>query len=118
MVENGLWMMLSSVGVYTSRNLHNKLLENVMNAPVNLYHEKTPLGKLLKYFTKDVENVDRGFFENIWELMESIFDCLLRIAFAIFFSPYLILASIVNFTLLYRTFDYTKAGAEEITRIE
>ena len=45
-----------------SRGMHNKLLECVMNAPMT-YHEKTPLGKILKHFTRDIDNVDKGFFD-------------------------------------------------------
>lgn len=101
-----------------SSKLHNSLLENVMNAPVNLYHEKTPLGKLLKYFTKDVDSCDRGFFDLFGWVSDSVFDCMLRIVFAISYSPYMALAAVFNFSQLYNLFDFTKDGAFEMQRVQ
>ena len=52
-------------GLRSSKALHNSLIANVYQAPINLYFDKTPIGKILNRFSKDLAIVD----EQIW------FDC-------------------------------------------
>jgi len=42
-----------------AKKLHSELLERVIKAPVNLYFDITPLGKLIDNFTSDIGRADR-----------------------------------------------------------
>ncbi|KAF0756829.1 hypothetical protein AaE_004475, partial [Aphanomyces astaci] len=47
--------------LYTSRcseNMHNQLLQCVLRAPVNLYFDVTPVGRILNRFARDVDILD------------------------------------------------------------
>jgi len=38
--------------------LHNKILGKVIRAPINLYFDVTPIGKILNRFSKDLQVLD------------------------------------------------------------
>ncbi len=41
-------------GWYGTRKLHKEMISKVMNAPINLYFDVTPVGRILNRFTKDL----------------------------------------------------------------
>ena len=96
-----------------SRNLHNKLLNRIMKAPVNLYFDVTPLGKLIKHFTEDIGRCDRAFFWHINWVFDSVADCLIKIFIAVYFSSWMGLVVATNMFLLYRVTNYAYAGKDE-----
>lgn len=100
-----------------AKKLHRELLQKVMNAPVNLYFDVTPVGKLLMNFTGDIGRTDRAFFWHINWVMDSVADCILKIGFAIYFSPYFLIAVVINMCLLYRLQNYTIEGKTSIHNV-
>ena len=38
-----------------SDNFHNRILDNVIDAPINLYHDVTPFGQIMNKFTMDLD---------------------------------------------------------------
>lgn len=43
---------------YATRKLHQNMLHAVLNAPVNLYFDKTPLSRILNIFSKDLNQLE------------------------------------------------------------
>jgi len=41
------------------------MLDKVMNAPINLYYDVTPVPRLIGYFTRDLNSIDTGFMTAI-----------------------------------------------------
>ena len=91
-----------SVGAKMSKTIHNSLLKKVLNAPVNLYFDITPVGKLLKYFTSDIGRIDRAFFWHIQWVGDTLADVLIKIGFACYFCPNISIFVVINFYILYR----------------
>lgn len=89
------------IGSNMSRTLHNRLLTKVLNAPINLYFDVTPLGKLLKNFTEDIGRTDRAFFHHIQWVFDRTADLILKIAIACYFSKYMLIVLSVNLYLTY-----------------
>lgn len=116
-MDIGRWLFLCYIGGAMSRELHNRLLKKVVNAPVNLYFDVTPVGKLLKYFTEDIGRTDRAFFWHINWCFDSIADCLIKISIACYFSKWMALVVTVNMILLYRVQTYTFNGKDEAQRL-
>jgi ABC-type multidrug transport system fused ATPase/permease subunit len=112
------WFILCIIGARLSRSLHNSLVTKVMNSPVYMYFSVTPLGKLLKHFTKDVDNCDRDFFGTMEWIIRSLVDCLFKIGFALVFSPYLGIMAMMNFVGMREIYNYTKEGNTEFRRIQ
>lgn len=51
-------IMMSLNVLRKSKKVHQKMLEKTMNAPINLYFDKTPSGQILNRFSNDINNVD------------------------------------------------------------
>ena len=96
------WLFMVWLGANMSRDLHNRLLNRVMKAPVNLYFDVTPLGKLTKHFTYDIGRCDRAFFWHINWVFESVTDCLIKICIAVYFSAWMGVVVVINMFMLYR----------------
>jgi len=105
----GKWIFMCWIGGRMAREFHKNLLARVVNAPVNLFFDVTPMGKLLENFTIDL-NRTGNFFQPIWWVLESVIDCLIKIVLALYFSPYMIVALAVNLYFLYKLQNYTMAG--------
>jgi len=45
-----------------SKRLHFEMLLSVFNAPINLYFDVTPTGRVLNRFSKDMDQVDNYVF--------------------------------------------------------
>jgi len=99
-----------------ARELHKNLLARVVNAPVNLFFDVTPMSKLLDNFTSDIGKTDRRFFRSINWVLESVIDCLIKIGISLYFSPYMIIAVAVNLYFLCKLQNYSMAGKEECGR--
>jgi len=44
--------------IKSSRAIHEEMLSKVLNAPVNLYFDVTPIGRILNKFSKDLDVAD------------------------------------------------------------
>lgn len=45
------------------------ILDRLLRAPVNLYHEITPIGRILGYFNDDIHAFNTHFFNMINEIV-------------------------------------------------
>ena len=43
---------------YATKKLHNEMMHSVLNAPVPLYFDKTPLSRILNIFSKDLNQLE------------------------------------------------------------
>ena len=60
-------------GLNVGRKLHNIMIAYVFRAPINLFFDVTPIGKILNRFSKDLSVIDEqiyynlgGFLVNLW----------------------------------------------------
>lgn len=116
-MEIGRWIFMCYIGGNMARGLHKKLLNRVMNAPVNLYFDITPAGKLQTNFTKDIGRTDRAFFWHINWVFDSIADCGFKILLALYFSPFMAIPLSINIFFLKKLRDYVKGGKPECDRV-
>lgn len=42
----------------SSKILHDKMFKKTCDAPINLYFDKTPSGRILNRFSKDINKID------------------------------------------------------------
>lgn len=67
--------------------MHEKLIGFVIRAPINLFFDVTPIGKILSRFSKNLEEVDRHIFHRIHHLIECCFSTLAVMAVATYTIP-------------------------------
>ena len=47
--------LISKMNYNISNNFHNEMLQNIIDAPINLYHDITPFGQIMNKFTIDLD---------------------------------------------------------------
>ena len=52
-------------GLRVGRRLHNELIAYVFRAPINLFFDVTPVGKILNRFSKDLAVIDEQIYYNL-----------------------------------------------------
>ena len=53
-----IFMIINMNVLRNSKRIHEEMLIKTMNAPINLYFDKTPSGRILNRFSKDIRRVD------------------------------------------------------------
>ena len=101
-----------------SNKLHRKMVDKTLKSPINLYFDKTPTGKILNRFSKDLNKIDADFPFTL----NFVIECLSWVGAAIFVSalvspwsllslPFVVLSGVILLKYYIRSF-------REMTRIE
>ena len=113
-----LRMHLLSIGsLKCSKQLHTLMIDNITNAPVNLFHDVVPKGRILNRFSKDLQKVDvlvytlSPIFLHIVVFLGSVVVCSIYIYYSLFF---LIICVISGFL----TSRFYLHGSRELERLE
>ena len=56
-------------GLKVGKKLHNILIAYVFRAPINLFFDVTPIGKILNRFSKDLAVIDEQIYCNLGGFM-------------------------------------------------
>jgi hypothetical protein len=56
-----------------ARKLYREMMHSLSKAPVNLYFDKTPVGRILKRFTSDLERLEGELHWNVSWLIRHVF---------------------------------------------
>ncbi|KAE9022462.1 ABC transporter C family member 3 [Phytophthora rubi] len=115
-IGRGLLMMESCIR--SSKNLHNELFRRVLSAPVNLYFDVTPVGRILNRFSNDLDQMDSVLPQHYQSLFQSLgvfVGCLIVCALASFWVGISYLPMLVIFAV---TGVYFKQTSREVKRLE
>ena len=109
--------LISKMNYNISDNFHNVMLQNVIEAPINLYHDITPFGQIMNKFTIDLDKSVLFFrhfsstLKFICTLIGSICVCVSSNKYVLFFLP-------IIFLLGYKISVYYAPAGRDILRIE
>ena len=103
---------------FATKKLHEDMVRRVLKAPINLYFDVTPIGRILNKFSKDLSVIELQLASTIGSALVQI--CLIIsivIVSAVVVIWVLLLLPIMLFlaVLVYR---YSINGIRELTRIE
>ncbi|GMG16081.1 unnamed protein product [Phytophthora fragariaefolia] len=115
-VGRGLLMMESCIR--SSKNLHNELFRRVLSAPVNLYFDVTPVGRILNRFSNDLDQMDSVLpqhYQSLFQSLGVLVGCLVVCALASFWVGISYLPMLVVFIV---TGVYFKQTSREVKRLE
>jgi len=83
-----------------SKKLHEEMIVKIMKAPINLYYDCTPIGRILNLFTKDFNDTETGISGLNLGLLSIFYDILQIIAIAVIALPYIsIIFPIVSYIM-------------------
>ena len=73
-----------------SKNMHNRLIARVFQAPVNLFFDVTPIGKILNRFSKDLSIIDEEIFFDFGTFLAQVYQAFAALLVAGIVVPYII----------------------------
>ena len=109
--------LISKMNYNLSKNFHDVMLQNVIEAPINLYHDITPFGQIMNKFTIDLDKCVLFFrhlsatLKYICTLIGSIIVCINSNLYVLFFLP-------VIFYCGFKISVYYAPAGRDILRIE
>mmetsp|Transcript_19102 Transcript_19102/g.18734 ORF Transcript_19102/g.18734 Transcript_19102/m.18734 type:complete len:705 (+) Transcript_19102:2007-4121(+) len=93
---------ISLATIKLTRKLHIDMLEKTANAPVNLYFDKTPSGRILNRYSSDINKLDNGIDKKVGWIISCfsmvIFDIVvaaLNTPFVLATLPFIIIAMVI-----------------------
>ena len=105
------------ISIYAMRNIHRKMIQRLVKAPINLFHDVVPVGQILNRLTQDIEiiqNIIRtvnSFIKLLFSLITCMIICFIYNKTIIFLSP------IIVFYIIILTSYYLIAG-RNLTRLQ
>lgn len=99
------------------RKLHEDMIDRVLNAPINLYFDTTPIGRILNRFSKDLSGIEMWMVYIIGTFYVYLYNLLSIIALSVAVIPWIIFLFPVIAILCWWLFRYTVAGTKEANRV-
>ena len=101
-----------------SEKLHKAMIERVLKAPVNLYFDTTPTGRILNRFSKDLSIFDNEMCYMVGSSLVSAYTLLSIMLISIFIVPWIVLFFIFMVFFLIRAYKRAISAAKEVIRVE
>ena len=103
---------------YGTKRLHEEMVDRILNAPINLYFDKTPIGRILNKFSKDLNVLDLEavflvgtFYTNVYQLICTMGVAIIIVPWIALFFPIILLAVL-------KIYRYSISATKEVSRIE
>lgn len=101
-----------------SSKLHLNMITSIIKAPINLFHDRTPKGRLLNRLSKDLDELDKttifAFTTFFFSFISLLFSILVSAYFFIYFLIFIPLFILSGMWLLKTYIE----GSREFTRLE
>ncbi|CAK4711149.1 unnamed protein product [Aphanomyces euteiches] len=109
------------LATYTSRcseNMHNQLLRCVLRAPINLFFDVTPVGRILNRFSRDLDIVDSLLPNLFLDILQTFFIAASSMLVCAVSSIYVALSFLPVIGLFYVMGEFFKKSSRELKRLE
>ncbi|XP_072027511.1 ATP-binding cassette sub-family C member 9-like isoform X2 [Amphiura filiformis] len=103
--------------LYAARRLHNKMLFNIMHAPMRFF-DTTPIGRVLNRFSSDTNVMDMRLGNTMSSFFRFTLTCISAIIVNAIVSPFFIIAIIPIAALYILLMVYFIATSRELQRID
>ncbi|OQR85599.1 ATP-binding Cassette (ABC) Superfamily, partial [Achlya hypogyna] len=106
------------LAVNCSKNLHEKLFQRVISAPVNSFFDVTPVGRILNRFSSDLDQVDSQLpFFGLMTL-QFLFQIVAIVIICAVSSPYILLVYLPLVLVFYQIQVYYNKTSAELKRMD
>lgn len=94
------------------------MLGYVFRAPINLFYDVTPIGKILNRFSKDIAVIDEQIYYNFNGFLFNMWQACYALVVASIAVPYIVAAILVFAVIMWCLFTYAMKGYRDCYRIE
>ena len=109
--------LISIMNYNISDNFHKVMLQNIIDAPINLYHDITPFGQIMNKFTIDLDK-SILFFRHFSSTLKSFCTLIGALAVCITSNTYVLFFLPIVFFFGYKVSIYYAPAGRDILRIE
>ena len=100
------------------KTLHNILIAHVFRAPVNLFFDVTPIGKILNRFSKDMAVIDEQIYYSLGGFMVCLWQAIACLVVAMTAVPLISAVIAVYLVIAIILFKYSMKAYKDCYRIE
>ena len=101
-----------------AKKLHEKMIERILNAPINLYFDTTPTGRIINRFTKDLQPVEVAMVYNMGTCYQNLYSLLATMVMSVIVVPWIALFFPVVLLILITLYKHSISATKEVKRIE
>lgn len=94
------------------------MLSKVFNAPINLFFDVTPIGRILNKFSKDLSGVEREFSWEVGNFLANAYQALAVLIVAVIVVKWILLILPVLFYVAFKLYVNSITCFRETTRVE
>ena len=109
---------ISTFSWHATSRLHDRMVERVLNAPINLYFDRTPVGRILNRFSKDLQAADSQMWFLIGNMHLSFYTVLSVLVIAVVAVYWIVFIFPVFLVIAIWLFRQAIAAIKETVRIE
>ena len=117
-ISIGRAIMYIAVAIASSKNMHFTALQAVLRAPINLYFDITPMGRILNRFSKDLDAIDSLLPDNIMQSLQNGLTVISILVLCIISSYYFVIILFPIAALFIYIHGFFRKSSREIKRLE
>ncbi|NXM55939.1 MRP4 protein, partial [Illadopsis cleaveri] len=110
-------LLVFQVLVNSGQNLHNKMFQSILKAPV-LFFDRNPIGRILNRFSKDIGHLDDLLPLTFLDFVQTLLQILGVVAVAVAVIPWILIPLIPLFILFIFLRRYFLDTSRDIKRLE
>ena len=110
--------ILSYYSFYGTEKLHSDMIDRVLKAPINLYFDVTPIGRILNKFSKDLNVIENPLRSEIGNTYAYLYNLVSIFAVAVYTVPRIITIIPILLFVLILLYKSSIDASKEMARIE
>ena len=111
-------IILLLMSLRSARIAHDHILKLVLQGPINLFFDVTPIGKILNRFSKDLAVLDNNLCFNVGSFFSCFYQALASLIVCAVSCHWIIVAEVIMIVAGFILFKFTLKGYKETNRIE
>ncbi|CDW72862.1 canalicular multispecific organic anion transporter 1 [Stylonychia lemnae] len=101
-----------------SKKIHKDMIKTVLNAPINLYFDVTPIGRILNKFSRDLQVIELQLSWQIGPFFVLLFNSLSIMTVSAIVVPWIVILIVLLSLVAVRIYTQVINSFKEMTRIE
>jgi len=106
------------VAMRSCRSMHLVVLRKILLAPINIFFDVTPSGRILNRFSGDIDKVDDKLPEQLMTLLTLVFSATLSVLLCLMSAPFVIVGALIIFYVFFRIVSFYQKSARELKRLD
>ncbi|CAG9327094.1 unnamed protein product [Blepharisma stoltei] len=106
------------LAIRASENIHRSLVNKLLKAPVNLFYDVTPSGRIINRLSKDIASIDEKVPYCFAWVISSLFRVICGIIMIMIYFPLLLVLLPALIWVYFKLKNIYLAAARELTRLE